>query len=112
MEQREPWENVLDDPDQALYPVGVVADLLGVDPQVVRGYDQRGLLNPERSDAGQRRYSRRDMRRLSRALRLARQSIPTAGIERILELEEELQRRNEQEGNSAAVAGPSTHRQE
>ena len=87
---REPWEDVLDDPDQALYPVGVVADLMGVDPQVVRGYDKRGLVVPQRSEAGQRRYSREDIRRLARAMELAGEGIPSSGIDRILNLEDEL----------------------
>lgn len=89
------WESILDDPAEPLYTVGVVADLVGVDPQVVRGYDQRGLIEPGRSTSGQRRYSRRDIRRLSRAMRLADEGIPRAGIERILDLEDEIRRRDE-----------------
>jgi DNA-binding transcriptional MerR regulator len=86
------WEEMLDDPDAPLYPVGVVAELMGVDPQVVRGYDRRGIVVPDRSGAGQRRYSRKDIRRLSRAMELADEGIPGIGIERILTLEDELGR--------------------
>lgn len=93
-EDRQPWEDVLDDPAEPLYSVGVVANLMGVDPQVVRGYDQRGLVEPERADSGHRRYSRDHIRRLSRAMRLADDGIATTGIERILALEDELQRRD------------------
>lgn len=93
----ERWEAILDDPAEPLYTVGVVAELVGVDPQVVRGYDQRGLVEPGRSDSGQRRYSRQDIHRLSRAMRLADDGIPTAGIERILHLEDELHRRDGEE---------------
>ncbi len=88
----QPWEQTLDDPDAPLYTVGVVSDLLGVDPQVVRGYDKRGLIEPDRSEAGHRRYSRRDIERLCRAMELADQGIPAAGIDRILELEDRLER--------------------
>lgn len=94
-DERESWEEILDDPAEPLYPVGVVADLMGIDPQVVRGYDKRGLVEPGRSESGHRRYSRQDLRRLSRAVRLSEEGIPTAGIERILELEDELRRRDE-----------------
>lgn len=87
------WEQVLDDPAEPLYSVGLVAELVGVDPQVVRGYDQRGLVAPQRAASGHRRYSRNDIRRLHRAMRLAGDGIPTSGIERILELEDELARR-------------------
>ena len=62
--ERNSWEATLDDPDEALYTVGVVADLMGVDAQVVRGYDNRGIVQPGRSVSGQRRYSRRDIARL------------------------------------------------
>lgn len=94
---REGWEDTLDDPDEPLYTVGVVADLMGVDTQVVRGYDKRGLVEPGRSDAGHRRYSRADIHRLSRAMKLADEGIPASGIERILGLEDELRRQRRDE---------------
>ncbi len=84
------WEATLDDPSAPLYTVGVVADLVGVDPQVVRGYDRRGLIKPTRSESGQRRYSRNDVGRLSRAMQLADEGVSTAGIELVLELEDRL----------------------
>lgn len=84
------WEATLDDPSAPLYTVGVVADLVGVDPQVVRGYDRRGLVEPTRSTSGQRRYSRNDVARLSRAMKLADEGVSSAGIERVLELEDRL----------------------
>lgn len=92
---REDWEDVLDDPAEPLYTVGVVAELMGVDVQVVRGWDRRGIVRPERSDGGHRRYSRADIRRLSRALALAEEGIPTAGVERILDLEDRLRQRGD-----------------
>lgn len=84
------WERTLDDPDAPLYTVGVVAELVGVDPQVVRGYDRRGLVEPDRVDSGHRRYSRRDIARLAHALDLADEGITRVGIERILALEDRL----------------------
>ncbi len=84
------WEATLDDPAAPLYTVGVVAELVGVDPQVVRGYDRRGLIEPTRSESGQRRYSRNDVARLSRAMELAGDGVSSAGIERVLELEDRL----------------------
>lgn len=94
-DERQDLEDMLDDPDEPLYTVGVVADLMNVDAQVIRGYDKRGLVEPGRSDAGHRRYSRADIQRLSRAMKLADEGIPAAGIERILGLEDELRRRRE-----------------
>lgn len=104
-EDREGWEDVLDDPDEPLYTVGVVADLMGVDAQVVRGYDKRGLVEPNRSEAGHRRYSRADIRRLSRAMKLADEGIPAAGIERILGLEDKLRRQRDEEGDGSTEGG-------
>ena len=80
----------MDDPSAPLYTVGVVAELVGVDPQVVRGYDRRGIVEPTRSDSGQRRYSRNDVARLSRAMRLADEGVSSAGIGRVLDLEDRL----------------------
>lgn len=93
----ESWEDALDDPTEPLYSVGVVAELMGVDPQVIRGYDKRGLVAPDRATSGHRRYSRNDIRRLARAMRLADDGISAPGIERILDLEDELQHRDEEE---------------
>lgn len=87
------WEERLDDPHAPLYPVGLVAEFMGIDAQVVRGYDRRGIVVPARSAGGQRRYSRQDIRRLARAIELADEGIPAAGIDRILRLEDELDER-------------------
>lgn len=103
---RQSWERTLDDPTQALYTVGIVAELMGVDPQVVRGYDQRGLVEPDRSLNGQRRYSRRDIRRLARAMDLADEGIPATGIERILHLEQQLADR--ETPNTGPTTSPPT----
>ena len=89
------WQDALDDPDEPLYTVGVVAELMGLDAQVVRGYDKRGLVSPRRSGSGHRRYSRHDIERLSRAVDLSEEGVSTAGIERILQLEDQLERRDD-----------------
>ncbi len=74
----------------ALFTVGVVADLLGIDVQIVRRYDTEGLITPQRSTGRQRRYSRDDIARLARAVLLAGEGIPMIGIRRIIELEDKL----------------------
>lgn len=85
------WEERLDDWDEPVYPIGVVADLLNVNVQVIRRYDEPDMVAPDRSDGGQRRYSRRDIAHLARILRLSEEGISTAGIRRILALEKELE---------------------
>lgn len=85
------WEERLDDWDEPVYPIGVVADLLNVSVQVIRRYDESDMVAPDRSDGGQRRYSRRDIAHLARILELSEEGISTAGIRRILVLEKELE---------------------
>lgn len=89
-EHLQQWEVRLDDVDAAVYPIGVVAELLGVSVQVVRRFDDEGVVEPHRSEGGQRRYSRREIERLAHALQLGEEGISAAGIRRIMALEDEL----------------------
>jgi MerR family transcriptional regulator/heat shock protein HspR len=84
-----PWQERLDDPAEPLYTIGVVCDLLGVDPHVVRRFDHPGIIDTARPSGNQRRYSRDDIAVLSYALSLAGEGIPLPGIARILLLERE-----------------------
>ena len=88
------WQERLDDHDEPVYPIGVVADLLDVSVQVVRRYDDVEVVEPQRSDGGQRRYSRRDIARLAHVLELADEGISVAGIRRIIALEQQLHRQS------------------
>lgn len=90
------WERQLDDENASVYPIGVVAELLDSDVQAIRRYDDAGVVQPERSDSGQRRYSRRDIARLAHVLELAGEGVTLAGIKRILELESEVAALQEQ----------------
>ncbi len=61
-----------------------------VGPQTLRQYDRLGLVVPQRTDGGARRYSLRDVSRLAHAQQLSQdEGINLAGITRILDLEEE-----------------------
>jgi MerR family transcriptional regulator/heat shock protein HspR len=92
------WRDVLDDPSSAIYTLGVVAEVLGVDVQLVRRYSDEGIIAPERSLGHQRRFSRMDIERLARALDLANDAIPMVGIRRILDLEDRLNERADHTG--------------
>jgi MerR family transcriptional regulator/heat shock protein HspR len=70
-----------------LYTMGVVAELLGVDAQVIRRFDRDDIVSTARPSGNQRRYSRDDIAVLSYALSLSEEGIPLAGIARILDLE-------------------------
>ncbi len=88
-----PWRRCLDDPRAPLYTIAVVAELLDIDPQVIRRYETAGLFECARPSGNQRRYSRLDIERLAAALELARQGHPRVSIIRIIELERRVARR-------------------
>lgn len=54
-----------DDADAALYTVGQVAMMLHVQVAFLRRLDARGVVVPARSAGGQRRYSRREITRMT-----------------------------------------------
>ena len=77
------------DPDHALYAISVAGELTGVDPQMLRIYENRGLLTPFRTDGGTRRYSGRDIERIERISTYLDAGLNLAGIERVFALEAE-----------------------
>jgi MerR family transcriptional regulator/heat shock protein HspR len=85
--RRRDWAERLDDPDEPLYTIAVVAELLEVDQQIVRRLEGEGLMSTARSEGNQRRYSRRDVERLARALDLVEQGMTRTAVVRILVLE-------------------------
>ena len=75
------------DPTRALYAISVAAQLTGLHPQSIRSYEDHGLLEPERTEGGTRRYSDTDISRLHRISGLLGQGLNLAGIEAVLALE-------------------------
>ena len=75
-----------------VYMISVAAELAGMHPQTLRIYEQRGLIEPQRSPKGTRRYSQEDVERLRRIQALTSElGMNLAGVERVFELEGELQ---------------------
>jgi MerR family transcriptional regulator/heat shock protein HspR len=74
---------------QGVYGISVVAELTGIPVQSLRLYERHGLLNPNRSDGGTRRYSADDLARLRRISELVAAGVNLAGIGRILNLEDD-----------------------
>ncbi|HAH53334.1 MAG TPA: MerR family transcriptional regulator [Bifidobacterium sp.] len=73
-----------------VFSVGRAGELANVHPQTLRQYDRLGLVVPQRTAGGARRYSLRDTARLANAQHLSQEEgINLAGVTRILELEEE-----------------------
>lgn len=67
--------------------ISVAAELAGMHAQTLRTYDRLGLVSPERSSGGGRRYSQRDVDLLREVQRLSQdEGVNLAGIKRIIEL--------------------------
>jgi len=73
--------------DRGVYGISVAADLVGMAPQTLRLYEQRGLIEPARTEGGTRRYSQNDLDRLRRIGQLLGDGLNLAGIAAVLELE-------------------------
>ena len=77
------------DPQRGVYGISVAAELVGMGVQKLRSYEARGLLEPERTDGGSRRYSADDLDRLRRIGDLLDAGLNLAGIGMVLDLEAE-----------------------
>ena len=62
-EVRKVSERRVPDPGLGVYGISVAADLIGLAPQTLRLYEDRGLLDPARTAGGTRRYSQDDLDR-------------------------------------------------
>jgi MerR family transcriptional regulator, heat shock protein HspR len=79
--------------DRPRYMISVAADLVGMHPQTLRIYEQKGLVRPKRTAGNTRLYSESDIARLRLIQRLTTElGLNLAGVERVLHLEDELQR--------------------
>jgi len=76
----------------AVYVISVAAELAGMHPQTLRIYERRGLVQPARSQGGNRRYSDLDIDTLRRIQELAGEGMNLEGIRRVMALEAELER--------------------
>ena len=80
----------LGDPDAPVFVISVAAELTGMHPQTLRGYDRMGLVSPGRTRGGGRRYSQHDIELLRTVAELTAAGIGIAGVRRILELEHQV----------------------
>ena len=79
--------------DRGVFMISVAAELAEMHPQTLRMYEQRGLIAPQRSPKGTRLYSHADVERLRRIQELtAEAGMNLAGVEKVFELEEQLER--------------------
>ena len=74
----------------AVYVISVFAELAGVHPQTLRNYERGGLLNPQRTSGGSRRFSDEDLTALRRIQELTNEGVNLEGVKKVLRLEAEL----------------------
>jgi MerR family transcriptional regulator/heat shock protein HspR len=78
--------------DRGVFMISVAAELADMHPQTLRMYEARGLIEPKRSPKGTRLYSHQDVERLRRIQEMtAELGMNLAGVERVFELEDELE---------------------
>jgi MerR family transcriptional regulator, heat shock protein HspR len=78
--------------DRGVFMISVAAELADMHPQTLRMYEARGLIEPKRSPKGTRLYSHEDVERLRRIQEMtAELGLNLAGVERVLELEAQLE---------------------
>ena len=83
----------MDERDRPRYMISVAAELVGMHPQTLRIYEQKGLVRPKRTAGNTRLYSDADVERLQLIQRLTTDmGLNLAGVERVLHMEDELQR--------------------
>ena len=91
--------------DRGVFMISVAAELAEMHPQTLRMYEPRGLIEPKRSPKGTRLYSPGDVERLRRIQEMTTElGLNLAGVERVLELEQQLERA------TPAPAGPRERR--
>ncbi|VXC05203.1 Putative transcriptional regulator, MerR family [Arthrobacter sp. 9V] len=74
---------------RGVYAISVAAELVGTGQQNIRQYERKGLLTPDRTDGGTRRYSESDLATLRRIGVLLDEGLNLAGVKLVLELEAE-----------------------
>ena len=81
---------IFDDENQPLYTVGQVAEMLAVKQAFLRRVDQLQVVSPSRSNGGQRRYTRVEIRVIQQVATMADEGMTMPAIRRIIELQEQL----------------------
>jgi MerR family transcriptional regulator/heat shock protein HspR len=79
--------------ERGIYMISVAAELVGMHPQTLRVYEQKGLVRPKRTSGNTRLYSESDLERLRLIQRLTTElGLNLAGVELVLRLEDELRK--------------------
>ena len=77
---------------RGVFAISVVAEMVEMPAQNLRVYERHGLVDPDRTDGGTRRYSETDVDRLHHIRELLAEGLNLAGVARVLTLEAEVER--------------------
>ena len=72
------------------YSIGVVSEMIGVSPQMLRRYEEAGLVEPVRQTGKNRLYSDQDVATLEEIAELADQGVNAVGIHHILQMHQQI----------------------
>ena len=79
--------------DRPRYMISVAADIVGMHPQTLRIYENKGLIRPKRTAGNTRLYSEADIQRLQLIQQLMNDlGLNLAGVEQVLQLQDEVER--------------------
>jgi MerR family transcriptional regulator/heat shock protein HspR len=87
------------DETRGVFMISVAAELAEMHPQTLRMYEARGLITPQRSPKNTRLYSYEDVERLRRIQEMTEEGLNLAGVETVLELEEQIERMRSEIGS-------------
>ena len=73
-----------------VFAVGAAAELAEMHPQTLRQYDRIGLVIPQRTSGGTRRYSLDDIERLRQIASYSAEGLSLEGIRRVLHLNDKV----------------------
>lgn len=78
--------------DEPVYLISVVAKVLSIHPQTLRQYEREGLIEPGRTQGKMRLYSERDIDRIKMILRLTKTlGVNLAGVDIIFQLKDKIE---------------------
>ena len=81
----------MENEDRPLFPISVVAQMLGVHPQTLRLYEREGLITPSRTKGKTRLYSLKDVEQLKIILHFTQElGINLAGVGLLLQMQKKM----------------------
>jgi MerR family transcriptional regulator/heat shock protein HspR len=75
--------------ERALYSISVAAELVGLPVPTLRLYEEKGVVRPQRTEGGTRRYSDADLARIARIRELVGSGVTLVAVAMVLDLQDD-----------------------